>query len=320
VDMAQAEAFLAVAEELHFGRAADRLHVSQPRVSRLIAALERQVGGALFERTSRRVNLTPLGEQFRGELSAGYAQIQAALDHAKRAARESAGQLRIGFTNTTEGPALSRLVAVFEARHPGSQVTLQEVPVTDAYSALRAGEIDVLIHWLVVYEPDLTAGPAIDCQDRVVAVAVSHPLASQETVSVEDLAGQPVARPPATFPLALWEVLVPPNTPSGKPIPQSYEVRSLHEVWAMVARGLLVHPTVASTAQLLRRDDIVLIPITDLPPIRLGLIWRSAHYNARIQALATTARSIYPAKAPGSAARARAHRHTRPAHRSPAAP
>jgi len=320
VDMAQAEAFLAVAEELHFGRAAERLHVSQPRVSRLIVMLERQVGAKLFDRTSRRVTLTPLGEQFRDELGAAYAQMQAALDHARRAAREAAGQLRIGFTNTTEGPALSRLVAVFEARHPGCQVTLQEAPVTEAYAALRAGKIDVLIHWLVVDERDPTPGPAIDRQDRVVAVAVSHPLASQETVSVEDLAGQPVARPPATFPLALWEVLVPPNTPSGKPIPQSYEVRSLHEVWAMVARGLLVHPTVASTAQLLRRDDIVLVPITDLPPIRLGLIWRSAHYNARIQALATTARSIYPAKAPGSAARARAHRHTRPAHRSPAAP
>ena len=217
--MAQAEAFLAVAEELHFGRAADRLHVSQPRVSRLIAALERQVGGALFERTSRRVNLTPLGEQFRGELSAAYAQLQAALDHAKRAAREAAGQLRIGFTNTTEGPALSRLVAVFEARHPGSQVTLQEVPVTDAYSALRAGEIDVLIHWLVVDERDPTPGPAIDGQDRVVAVAVSHPLARRQTVSVEDLAGQPAARPPAAFPPALWEALVPANIPSGKPIP-----------------------------------------------------------------------------------------------------
>jgi DNA-binding transcriptional LysR family regulator len=315
VDMAQAEAFLAVAEELHFGRAAGRLHVSQPRVSRLIAALERQVGGALFERTSRRVNLTPLGEQFRGELSTAYAQLQAALDHAKRAAREAAGQLRIGFTNTTEGPALSRLVAVFEARHPGSQATLQEVPVTDAYAALRAGEIDVLVHWLVVHEPDLTPGPAIDCQDRVVAVAVSHPLAGQETVSVEDLAGQPVVRPPAAFPPALWEALVPANTPSGMPIPQAHEARSLHEVWAMVARGLIVHPTVASTAQLLRRDDIVLIPISDLPPIRLGLIWCTACYNARIGALATTARSIYPAKTPGSAARARAHRHTRTAKR-----
>jgi predicted DNA-binding protein (UPF0251 family) len=104
VDMAQAEAFLVVAEELHFGRAADRLHVSQPRVSRLIAALERQVGGALLERTSRRVTLTPLGQQFRGELGAAYEQLQAAVDHARRAAREAAGQLRIGFTNTTEGP------------------------------------------------------------------------------------------------------------------------------------------------------------------------------------------------------------------------
>jgi len=310
VDMAQAEAFLAVAEELHFGRAADRLYVSQPRVSRLIAALEREVGGALFERTSRRVNLTPLGEQFRDELSAAYAQLQAALDHAKRAAREAAGELRIGFTNTTEGPALSRLVAVFEGRHPDSQVTLQEVPVTDVYTALRAGEIDVLIHWLVAHEPDLTPGPVIDRQDRVVAVAVSHPLASQETVNVEDLAGQPVARPPAAFPPALWDVLVPANTPSGKPIPQTHQARSLHEVWAMVARGLIVHPTVASTAQLLRRDDIALIPITDLPPIRLGLIWRTACYNERIQALATTARSIYPAKAPATAGLAPGHRNS----------
>ena len=108
--------------------------------------------------------------------------------------------------------------------------------------------------------------------------------------------------------------------PSGKPIPPIRVTRSLHEALALAARGLIVHPTVASTAQLLRRDDIVLIPITDLPPIRLGLIWRSACYNARIQALATTARSIYPAKAPGSAARARVHRHASPAHRSPAAP
>lgn len=298
VDMAHAEAFLAVAEELHFGRAADRLRVSQPRVSRLIAALERQVGGALFERTSRRVTLTPLGEQFRSELGAAYAQLQAALDHARRAAREATGQLRIGFTNTTEGPALSHLVAVFEARHPGSQVTLQEVSVSEAYAALRTGEIDVLIHWLVVNEPDLILGPAIGREDRVVAVATGHPLARQQTVSVEDLAGQPVARPPAAFPPALWEALVPRNTPSGKPVPQTHDAGSIHEVWALVARGLIVHPTVASTAQLLRRDDIVLVPITDLPPIRLGLIWRSACYNARIRALATMARSIYPAKHP----------------------
>ena len=316
--MAQAEAFLAVAEELHFGRAADRLHVSQPRVSRLIAALERQVGGVLFERTSRRVTLTPLGEQFRGELGAAYAQLQAALDHVRQAAREAAGQLRIGFTNTTEGPALSRLVAVFEARHPGCQITLHEAPVAGPYAALRAGEIDVLIHWLVVDEPDLTQGPAIGRQERMVAVAISHPFARQETVSVEDLAGQPVARRPAVFPPALWEAFVPANTPSGKPIPPTHDIRSHHEALALAARGLIVHPTVASTAQLLRRDDIVLVPITGLPPIRLGLIWRSTCYNARIRALATTARSIYPAKHPNHSSRAAAPPHET-THHSPAA-
>jgi DNA-binding transcriptional LysR family regulator len=140
--------------------------------------------------------------------------------------------------------------------------------------------------------------PAIGPQDRVVAVAVSHPLARQKTVSVEDLAGQPAARPPASFPPALWEAFVPANTPSGKPIPPTHVTRSLHEALALAARGPIVHPTVASAAQLLRRDDIVLVPIIGLPPIRPGLIWRSACHSARIRALATTARSIHPAKPP----------------------
>lgn len=80
----------------------------------------------------------------------------------------------------------------------------------------------------------------------------------------------------------------------NNPFPHSHEVRSLHEIWALVARGLIVHPTVASTAQLLHRDDIVLVPITGLPPMPLGLIWCSIHENARIRALAAAARAIYP--------------------------
>jgi DNA-binding transcriptional LysR family regulator len=165
---------------------------------------------------------------------------------------------------------------VFEARHPGCQVTLQGLPVTGPYAALRAGEIDVLIHWLVVDEPDLPPGPVIDRQDRVVAVAVSHPLARRETVSVEDLAGQPVARPPAAFPPALWEAFVSANTPSGKPNPAN--PRHPQPPRGLGARGPRadrpphrgIH--VASTAQLLRRDDIVLVPVIGLPPVRPGLI------------------------------------------------
>ena len=102
--MAQVEAFLALADELHFGRAAERLHVSQPRVSRLIASLERQAGGKLFERTSRKVTLTPLGQQFQAELQPGHEQMRAALDHARRSTRATAGHLRLGTLVTIGGP------------------------------------------------------------------------------------------------------------------------------------------------------------------------------------------------------------------------
>jgi DNA-binding transcriptional LysR family regulator len=93
VGMTHVQAFLALAEELHFGLTAQRLHVSQPRVSRLIAALERQTGGKLFERTSRKVTLTPLGQQLHTELRPAYEQMRAAFDHARRTAFEATGQL-----------------------------------------------------------------------------------------------------------------------------------------------------------------------------------------------------------------------------------
>src|SRR5215472_13971867 len=125
--MAQVEAFLAVAEELHFGRAAQRLHVSQPRVSRLIAALERQAGGRLFERTSRKVTLTPLGQQLHAELRPGFQQMHAALDHARRTARETAGQLRLGTLVTLAGPGLTGLIEEFSAHHPGCELSLHTV-------------------------------------------------------------------------------------------------------------------------------------------------------------------------------------------------
>jgi hypothetical protein len=86
-------------------------------------------------------------------------------------------------------------------------------------------------------------------------------------------------------------MLIPPFTPSGRPIPRSVPFRSLHEIASLVARGHLVHPTGGGVV-LFRRDDIVQVPIRDLPPVPFGLIWCTAHENARIRALAATARSI----------------------------
>jgi DNA-binding transcriptional LysR family regulator len=294
MDVEQVEAFLAVADELHFGRAAERIVRSRPRVSRLIASLEREVGGALFDRTSRRVRLTPLGTRFRDQLRPGYAQMQAALADARATATQASGVLRIGFTVTTGGEALTRLVTVFGSAHPDCQVNLREVGIADPYAGLRSDEIDVLVNWLAVDEPDLTAGPVIDRRDRALAVAVGHPLAGSPQVTAEDLAGLEMAwvpPSPPTLPAALYDALLPPQTPSGRPIRRTHRVQGLHHTLALVASGRIVHLTVASLP-LAQRADITLLPIAGLPPLPLGLIWCTAHENARIRALAQAAATL----------------------------
>lgn len=287
MNLAQIEAFLMLADELHFGRTAERLALSQPRVSRLMAALEREVGGALFERTSRRVRLTPLGIRLRAGWQPGLAQIRAALDDARAAAGQPAGVLRIGFTNTTGGDALTSLVRAFQARYRSCCVILRETRVGDAYAALRRDDIDVLVSWLAVDEPDLTTGPAIDHRDRALAVARGHPLADRGSVSAEDLADHEMVWT-QSVPKAFFDTLVPPHTPSGRPTRRTCITHGLHETFALVASGRVVHPTV-TPLPLAQRSDIALVPIRDLPALPLGLIWCTAHENARIRAIAEVA-------------------------------
>lgn len=297
MNLTQVEVFLVLCEELHFGRTAQRLHLTQPRVSRLLASLEREVGGALFDRTSRRVRLTPLGLGLRDELAPAHEALVAAVTNARTAARDPAGLLRIGFTQTTQAWAVA-LVEAFESQRREHRTELREVNVADPYGPLRRGEIDVLVNWLAADEPDLTLGPAIDRPQRVLAVSTTHPLADRTSVSIEDVADYRVRAFPTDVPRALWETIIPARTPSGRPIPRTgtpptATARSISEVIADVARGTIVHPTVA-VPHFRGHDNIVLVPIRDLPPVPLGLIWCTAHENARIRALAEVASHLAP--------------------------
>jgi DNA-binding transcriptional LysR family regulator len=297
MDASEIEVFLTLADELHFTRTAQRLHLPQPRVSRLVASLERRVGGALFERTSRRVMLTPLGQRLRDRIGPAWSEIQAALAEARAATRGTDGGLRVGCAYTVAGPALTRLVEEYSARYPGCELTLHMVEIRDPYAPLRRGDIDVEVNWLAPGEPDLTAGPAFDYRDRVLLVGRGHRLACRESVTVEDLADEAVHENAPTFPAALYDAIVPPVTPSGRPIRRSYPWESDEDVLTAVARGRIVHPGMAGVA-LTSRPDFVQVPIRDLPPMPLGLIWCTARENARIRALAAVARQIAP---PGSA-------------------
>jgi DNA-binding transcriptional LysR family regulator len=210
------------------------------------------------------------------------------------AERPRTGLLRIGFVLTTEGPALSRLVGAFNARYPACEVRLQEVETFDAYRALRHGDVDILCNWLAVDEPDLTAGIEFACYERALAVASSHRLAGKTLVSVEELADEEVALFPPATPSGVYDLLVPPRTPSGRPIRRTQPIRTINEILSFVARGRIVHPT-SSIVPIFDRDDVVLIPIEDLPPIPLGLVWCSGRENQRIRGLDETARSTIAA-------------------------
>lgn len=292
VELRELRIFLALAEELHFGRTAERLHISQPGVSEAIRTLEARLGGRLFDRTSRRVRLTPAGQEFRHDLVPALAALDRALAQASDNAASVAGPLRIGFTSTSEAPALNRLIEAFQARHPDCQVSFHEVAVLDPYAGLRRGDVEVLVNWLAVDEPGLTAGPPIARYDRVLAVARHHRLAIRASVLLEDLGDEQMAQP-LGLPAALRDAILPPRTPSGRTIPRTEPVRSVNEIIAHVARGTIVHPTMTGVSLFLR-DDIVLVPIEDLPPLPVGLIWSTVHENAKIQALGEVARAIGP--------------------------
>jgi DNA-binding transcriptional LysR family regulator len=211
MDTVDIEIFLTLAEELHFGRTAERLHLTQPRVTRVIAALERQVSGKLFERTSRKVRLTPLGARLRDRLQPAYTQLIEAFADARQAADDEAGELRIGFTLTTQGEALTRLASAFEAGHRGCRAVLSEVDLSRPYEALRNGEVDVLVNWLAVDEPDLTVGPVIAFRERVLAVGRTHPFAKRRTVDAEELADCENTGCIQSLPVALLDAIIPPR-------------------------------------------------------------------------------------------------------------
>jgi DNA-binding transcriptional LysR family regulator len=299
MDMRQLEVFLTLADELHFGRTADRLHLTQPQVSRAVAALERNLGAPLFERTSRRVRLTPLGHRLRTEAEPAYRLLRDALRHAREEARQISGTLRVGFLLPAGGEPLNRLIRTYESRHPGSRIALNSVSYVDPYGPLRRDEIDVLISYLVLdrhEESDLTAGPAFLHAARVLVVAAGDPLAARDSVSVEDLAGRRTPARPARFPRALFDRFVPPATPSGAPIHRTYDLGEDDAYFVAVsaaARGHIVHPSVdAFTALFAHRQDLGLIPIRDMPPMPIGPIWVTARQNAAIRALADIAAGL----------------------------
>ncbi|MBD0419358.1 LysR family transcriptional regulator [Streptomyces sp. TRM S81-3] len=286
------ECFLLLAEELHFGRTADRMRLSRARVSQLVQRLERRVGAPLFTRTSRRVALTSLGRQLRTDLEPHYRAIEAALERAAATARGIDTVLHVGFANPLTGEIVMRATEALRVSHPGLAVEICEVPLADPYGQLREGEFDVQITELPVREEDLGAGPTLLVEERALAIGSAHPLAVRESVSLEDLADVPLLTIAGNVPDYWLEHHVPAHTPSGRPIARGPGVTNMQEALMLVAggQGALLVPAHAATYY--ARPGVAYVPFADAEPTGYGLVWRAGDATGAMETFAAMAREI----------------------------
>lgn len=234
MELRDIEIFLTLAEELHFGRTAQRLHLSSARVSQAIKAQERRIGATLFDRTSRTVTLTPVGKQLRDDLQAGYDAIQAGMTRAMDSVRGINGALRLGFMGSL-GHELRDVIDLFLSRYPECEIQLEEIHFSDPFGPLRTGRVEVALLWRPVREHDLTEGPILLTEGRVLAVGSGHPLAHRASVSMEDL-GDCVVPDPAGLPEYWIGAMLPVRTPAGRAILRSGpRPTTFHEVLTLVA-------------------------------------------------------------------------------------
>ncbi|MEU7715234.1 LysR substrate-binding domain-containing protein [Micromonospora chalcea] len=286
------ETFLTLAGELHFGRTAERLRVSTGRVSHVVRKLERRIGAPLFERTSRVVRLTPIGARLAEEMRPLVAGIEEAVQRAVDAGRGLTGELRVAYVGESTAPVLLRAVALFTERHPDCEVHVHEAPLASTRSSLLDGTIDVLI---ASYPFDgMANGPVLMRERRVLAVAADHPLAAEESVSLEVLGDHPVVQYPAVTSAAFKQDRTPDRTPSGRPVPKGPVGGSFSEMLALVALGRGVLPVGEQARQFYARPDVAYVPIHDAPPISRGPVWTAANTTSRVREFVRAAADANP--------------------------
>lgn len=292
MELRDIEIFLALAEELHFGRAAERLYVSQARVSQAIAKQERRLNAVLFDRCNRRdVRLTPVGRQLRDDLLPVYASMRESLERARVATRRATNAVRVGMIPGNVH-YLRGYWQEFRRRHPETALEFRHAPFTDPFAALRNGELDVLVTWLPVAEEDLTVGPTLFVDGRAVAVSSEHELAVRDSVQAEMFGDFPITS--ARVPAYWGNTLVPEQTPAGRAIERGPLVTDMERLLFLIGHGEVFHLFPAHSVPYWSRPDIAWRPAVGLPPLTFAMVWRTGSEGDAIRSLARVAADLGP--------------------------
>lgn len=273
MELRHLHSFLALAEELHFGRAAARLGIAQPPLSRHIQQLEAEIGTPLFERTPRAVRLTAAGEALRTRVKSHVEGIATAVNASRMAAAGHTGRLQVGFTSNLSYVLLPRTLERLKEVAPQAAFDLHEMSTDPQVQALRSGELEVGLVALPIAEPELIQRRLF--QDPLVVVMPNgHPLTKGESVSFGQLNNFPFVMCPryrrSGFQHAIMERC---NAAGFEPrVVQEVEGKTL--MYELVARGVGVSIVPQSSSHG-RREGFVYLPISDpVEPVEMAAVWR----------------------------------------------
>jgi DNA-binding transcriptional LysR family regulator len=277
-DTRQLRYFVAVAERLHFGRAAAALHISQPPLSRAIRGLEEQLGARLLTRSRRRVELTAEGARLYEEAKKVLAQLErAALEVGAMAAGQS-GQLRLGFVSLADYGVLPGLLKGFKSARPGVSLALREMLSPDQAAALSAGELDFGL-LLPPVAGDLEH-LVMQSERFVAALPARHAAARQRRLAMRDLAGEAFVMVPRDIAPGLYDIVAGLAARAGFSLRVAQEAIQMQTVVSLVSSGLGVAIVPASIANLGRRG-VVYRELADAHPrLDLWLAWRRGALGA----------------------------------------
>ncbi|MEW9552375.1 LysR substrate-binding domain-containing protein, partial [Nonomuraea sp. NPDC050783] len=229
--------------------------------------------------------------QLYGDLRLAYHQLRESTRRARLAAQGQDRVLRVG-TLPSNAHELRPFWDAFRARHPHWGLRVRYNGFVRPFAPLRDGEIDALICWLPVREPDVSVGPVVFTEPRVLLAAPGHHLATRSSVSIESLADFGVLRPAEALPEYWEDVFNPFHTPGGRPVPRGPAVRQMDDILMLVGTGEAVQPMGAHAARYHARPDVLFLPLHDAPRLRWGLVWRSDAESEQVRALAQVIRDL----------------------------
>jgi len=285
--------FVAVAEELHFGRAAARLHIAQPPLSVQIQQLERELGVQLFDRSSRQVSLTKEGEIFLGEAYLLLEQHERALRAVYQASSGQLGRIEVAGVSSAFDEILPAIIPRFRQSHPDVVLSLQEMDTADAVAALGRGSLDVAFV-RVERGDDQTLVRPLRRANFGVAVPATHTLAGMDEVSLNELAGEPFVMPRRSVASAYFDQMLEACRLAGFNPHIAHQSKTIQSQIGFVACGLGV-ALVPKTKQLLQLENVVVLRLkNEIPVTEVAVAWSKLRQPTVVRHFMQVVDALFP--------------------------